>query len=131
MTKAKRNFIYIEALIGIFILISIIAIKYDYIKLIPRCYIFENFNILCPSCGSTRCVINFLQGNIFLAFYYNPIICITIIYLIIVNFIYCINNITNRNILICIYPRWYYIIIWAFILIILAIIRNCLGCELM
>ena len=51
------------------------------IKYIPTCIINQNFGILCPSCGGTRCVTNLILGNIKESFLYHPVFFVTIILL--------------------------------------------------
>lgn len=95
----------------------------SYVEELPACYIRENFHVICPSCGGTRCVTNFVKGNFQQAFQYNPIIFIMICYLLFINSIYVIDTIRNKKNK-YLYPKWWYFVIWAFILIGFSVIRN-------
>ena len=122
--KKKKNMILIELIIIFIIISSYIFINSKYINYMPECYIKSHYNILCPSCGGTRCVISFLNGNFIKAFKYNIVFFITIIYLIVLNVVYIINSFKKKKILEMIYPKWWQVIIWVCILLIYTIIRN-------
>ncbi len=49
------------------------------LKHLPKC-IFLQYGIVCPSCGGTRSVRNFVSGNFLLSFKYNPFVFLVIIY---------------------------------------------------
>ncbi len=122
--KKRRNFI-----IGIEIIIFIILyifVNSTYIKLVPQCWIYHQTGILCPACGGTRCLIYLLKGNLIYAFFSHMVFFIGIVYLLIFNFVYIINLNKKEKIGTCIYPKYWYIIIFAVVLIIYTIIRNLL-----
>ena len=121
-----KKMLCIQIIILIFIVLLYIIIKSPLIKMVPNCWINETFGILCPSCGATRCLINLLNGNIIKAFKFHPIFFLTIIYLLILDIVYIINTITNKNIWKWIYPKPYYYIVWAIILATYTILRNIL-----
>lgn len=106
------------------IFISILYFSINYINLIPKCWIYKTTGILCPACGGTRCVINFLQGNFKVAFFYHMVFFIAIVYLLILNVVYIINLNKNRKKALWIYPKYWYWIIFVIALIIYTIIRN-------
>lgn len=60
---------YYKLLISQIVIFLLIILTYIYthsslLNLTPYCFWREHFNILCPSCGSTRAVANLLNGNI-------------------------------------------------------------------
>ena len=81
--KQKRNLTLIFDLVIVICTFFVKNIAQMMIKYIPDCFVVRQFGFLCPSCGGTRCVLNFFQGNFSTAFNYNPFIFILIIYLII------------------------------------------------
>lgn len=114
-------------LIEILILLGIILIvNMDFIKWIPKCYIYESTGILCPACGSTRSIISLINLDIISALKYHFVLVITILYLLICNVIYLINLNKEKKIATWIYPKYWYAIIFAIILVIYMILRNLL-----
>ncbi len=116
-------------IIGIEIIIIIalyMFINSKYIELVPKCWVHRKIGFLCPACGGTRCVINIFKGNITQAFFSHMIFFISIVYIIIVNIIYIINIGKKKKILTWIYPKYWYAIIFAIVLIIYTIVRNLL-----
>lgn len=123
MKKRKIFIILIEIIIFI-ILYSFVNSKY--INLIPQCWVYRQTGILCPACGGTRCLIYLLKGNWIQAFFSHMVFFVGIMYLLIFNFIYIVNLNKEKKICTWIYPKYWYIIIFAVILIIYTIIRNLL-----
>lgn len=119
----RREIIVIEIII---IIMLYFFINSNYIKLIPSCWIYDNMNLYCPSCGGTRCIQNIFQANFIKAFYSNAVIFIGILYLCIVNVIYIFNMEKAQPKLTWLYPKWWYAIIFSIILVIYTIIRNIL-----
>ena len=120
----KSLIIIVSEIICLIILYAFI--KSRYIGLIPECWIYKNTGILCPSCGGTRCVVYLLKGNFIKAFYSNMVFFIGIVYLFITNIVYIINLNKNKKILTWIYPKYWYSIIFAIILVMYTILRNVL-----
>lgn len=123
MKKRKIFIILIEIIIFI-ILYSFV--NSTYINLIPQCWVYRQTGILCPACGGTRCLIYLLKGNWIQAFFSHMVFFVGIMYLLIFNFIYIVNLNKEKKICTWIYPKYWYIIIFAVILIIYTIIRNLL-----
>lgn len=129
MSKIKNNkilkLIFLQILI-LFILIGLYLFFNSNLDdlIMPKCFWNENYGVLCPSCGATRCLQNLFAGNIINAFYYNPFICMLAIYLIVLDIVYFVNTIFNKNILKFIYPKWWYVIIYFSIWAIYTIIIN-------
>ena len=121
--KIKRMLILELGILFLVLIIFIIA-KYKIFSIIPKCIINSIFGIECPSCGGTRCVVNFILGNFQESFTYHPIFFITLIYLIIVNLIYIINSFRKKEILKWIYPKSKFWIIWIVVLMMFSFIRN-------
>lgn len=124
MSKKIKNMLLLELGIIFLVLIIFIIIKLNLIKYIPACFIKENLGFLCPSCGGTRCVINFIQGNFKASFLYHPIFFITIIYLFIVNILYIFNTLTNAKIAIFLYLTTKFWIMFIVVLLLYTVIRN-------
>ena len=121
----KKSLIIIASEI-ICLIILYIFIKSKYIGLMLECWIHKNTGILCPSCGGTRCVVYLLKGDFIKAFYSNMVFFIGIVYLFITNIVYIINLNKNRKILTWIYPKYWYSVIFAIILVMYTILRNVL-----
>jgi len=124
VTKYNKKLIVTELVVIIVIVVGHILVNSKYINLMPECYFREHYGILCPSCGGTRCVINFLNGNFLEALKYHVVFFITILYLIMLNIVFIINNFKTKPILEKIYPKWWYLIIWGVVLLLYTIIRN-------
>ena len=123
--KRYYKIIIIQILIIISILLIYLFVKLDFVKFLPECYWLTNYNFYCPSCGSTRCMINLVDGNFLQAFQSNPFFFIFIIYLLIVDLIYLFNTIFNKNLLHFLYPnKWWKIVGFFVIWIIYTIILN-------
>ncbi len=112
-------------IIELFILIlAIIGVNSNLMQYTPSCLFYKATNLQCPSCGGTRCVENILKGNFKEAFLFHPIFFITIFYLLLCNIVYLINLNKKNKILTWIYPKYWYAIIFAVILVIYGILRN-------
>lgn len=121
----KKSLIIITSeIIGLIFLYIFINSKY--IGLMPECWIYKNTGILCPSCGGTRCIVYLLKGDFIKAFYSNMVFFIGIVYLFITNLVYIINLNKNKKILTWIYPKYWYSIVFAIILVMYTILRNIL-----
>lgn len=120
--KNKRRIIIILEIIIFLIIYCFVNSKY--INLIPKCWIYEKTGLYCLSCGGTRCIQNFMRGNLIQAFYENAMIFIGVIYLIILNVIYLYNLEKEEKKLTWLYPKCSYIIIFVVIWIIYIIIKN-------
>ena len=123
-TKIKNYQIILIEFIILIIMSFIINCKY--ITGVSQCYIFQNTGILCPSCGGTRCIQSLLQGDIVSSFHYNFVITFVAIYLVILNIVYLINRNKDeeKKVLTWIYPKYWYTIVLAVILIIYTVLRN-------
>lgn len=121
----KKRLIIITSEI-ICLIILYIFINSKYIELMPECWIHKKTGILCPSCGGTRCVVYLLKGDFIKAFFSNTVFFITIVYLFITNLVYIINLNKNKKILTWIYPKYWYSIVFAIILVMYTILRNVL-----
>ena len=124
MNKKIKNMLLLELGIIFLVLIIFIVVKSNITKYFPTCFIYERTGILCPSCGGTRCVSNFVFGNFKASFLYHPIFFITIIYLGIVNIIYIINSFRKKEILTFLYPKTKFWIIFLIIIVIFTLFRN-------
>ncbi len=116
-------------IIGIEIVILIILyffVNSNCLTMIPECWVYQATGLLCPACGGTRCVIHMLKGNWIEAFFSHMVFFIGILYLLIINIIYLINLNRKKKIGTWMYPKYWYAIIFAVILIIYAIVRNLL-----
>ena len=124
MKQKVKKMLWLELGIIFLVLILFIIIKNNIISFLPSCILYKNFGILCPSCGGTRCVTNFMMGNFKQSFVYHPIFFITSIYLLIANFIYIVNSFRKKQILTFLYPKQKFWIAFIVILLIYTIIRN-------
>ena len=90
--KQKAVFKYIRIIVYIGIIILWIVLKYT--NLINwKCYINENFGILCPTCGITRATRAILNFNFPLAIHHNAyctLILFPIFFILFVDDIICI-----------------------------------------
>ena len=121
----KKKIIIIGIEIAIIIAIYMF-INSKYISFVPNCWIHSKIGFLCPACGGTRCVINIFQGDLVNAFFSHMVFFISIIYAIVINIIYIINIDRKEKILTWIYPKYWYAIIFAVLLIVYTIARNLL-----
>lgn len=118
----KKQILLFFTIETVIIILSYVLIQQD-INL-PECYIYNKFNILCPSCGGTRCIKSLFKGDIIEAFKYNKVYFITIAYIIILNIVIIINLVTRKQKMKAIYPRLEYLYFFITILIIYFIFRN-------
>lgn len=80
MLKNKRFLVLGFDLLLIILLFAAKSITHFLINDSFVCF-FRKFGILCPACGSTRAVYNFVLGNFTASFTSNPFIFLLIIYL--------------------------------------------------
>lgn len=126
MSKKVKKMLFIELGILFLVLIVYISIKTGVINAMPECLINKHFHILCPSCGGTRCIINFLVGNFDASFKYHPIFFIMMIYFIMFNIVFIINAFRKKDVLKFLYPTTKFWIGFIIIIIIFTIFRNVL-----
>lgn len=124
MRKKVKTMLILELGIVFLVLIIFIIINQNLIKFLPPCPINKFFGVLCPSCGGTRCVTNFVLGNFAESFFYHSILFITILYLLLVNLLYIINTLAKTQIATFLYPKTKFWIAFLIILLIFTIIRN-------
>lgn len=124
MTSKIKKMLILELGILLLVLIIFIIIKYKIFTILPQCPFNKFFNLQCPSCGGTRCIVNFALGNFKESFYYHPIFFLTIIYLIAINLLYIVNAFRKKDIATFLYPKTKFWIIWIIILLVFTVIRN-------
>lgn len=81
--------------IFLIIVVIIMAILLIHGKIAIACVFYEITGLYCPGCGITRSILSLIDGNIYQAFRYNPIIFIDIPLIIIasiIDFIYKDNK---------------------------------------
>lgn len=125
MNLKFKKLIIIQILIILAVLFLYYISESNLLKFVPSCFIYENFNILCPSCGATRCVINIFKLNFITAFMYNPLIFVLIIYFLLLNFIHIYNTIFDKNHFKFLYSKNTYIFL-IIIITLFTIFRNIL-----
>lgn len=109
-----------------FIVLLYLFINSNYMQSLPQCWVYNKTGLLCLGCGATRCIQSILQGDFIQAFFYNMIFFITIVYFLIVNIIYLINLNKKNKVAQWIYPKYWYSIIFAVVLLFYTIFRNLL-----
>lgn len=122
MNKKRTKIILTE--LAIVIIAVILVNTLDITRYTIGCGFYQATGLQCPSCGGTRCVINIFQGNFKEAFFLHPIYFITVVYLLIVNIIYIINIDRKEKIAKWLYPKPWYAIVLAVILIVYGFLRN-------
>lgn len=122
----NRKGILIIGIELVFLIALYSLINSKYIEILPQCWIYGTIGLLCPACGGTRCVIHMLKGNWIKAFFSHMVFFVGILYLLIANIVYLINLKKEKKIATWIYPKYWYAIIFAILLIIYTIIRNLL-----
>lgn len=122
MNKKRTIIILTELAIVIFAVILVNTVNITQYTI--GCWFYQATGLQCPSCGGTRCIINIFQGNFKEAFFLHPIYFITVVYLLIVNIIYIINIDRKEKIAKWIYPKPWYAIVLAVILIVYGFLRN-------
>ena len=124
LDKKYSKLIIIETSIIALITVIFLFVKSNFINLIPPCFWEENFNLTCPGCGSTRCIISLFSGDFIQSFTYNPFLFILIVYLFLLNLLYIINTILDKKYFKFFYPKWWYVIIYFSLWAIYTIILN-------
>lgn len=77
-------------IIGIAIILTgYILLKYEYIH--TNCITYQIMHLYCPGCGATRMLMHLVNGEIYQAFRYNPLVFILIPCLIILYIYECIH----------------------------------------
>lgn len=122
MNKKRTIIILTELAIIIFAVILVNTVNITQYTI--GCWFYQATGLQCPSCGGTRCVINIFQGNFKEAFFLHPIYFLTVVYLLIVNIIYIINISRKEKIAKWIYPKPWYAIVLAIILVVYGFLRN-------
>lgn len=122
MNKKRTIIILTELAIIIFAVILVNTVNITQYTI--GCWFYQATGLQCPSCGGTRCIINIFQGNFKEAFFLHPIYFITVVYLLIVNIIYIINIYRKEKKAKWIYPKPWYAIVLAVILIVYGFLRN-------
>lgn len=119
--KCKKKIIFI--LIPIIVLILIICLKkyvFYILPYFPKCQFNELFDLYCPACGNTRCILALLNGDILSALKYNltPVIIIFLLFLLYIEKLFYVFNkpiqILTRN-----YLVWTFVIIFMMLYYIL------------
>lgn len=123
MNKKSIWIIGIE-IVALIALYSFVNSKY--LAIIPECWVYQTTGLLCPACGGTRCVVSILEGNWVKAFFSHMVFFIGILYLLSINIIYLINLNKEKKVGTWIYPKYWYEIVFAVVLIIYTIVRNLL-----
>ena len=124
MRPKIKKMINLELGILFLVLIIFIVIKTNIVSVIPKCFTYTTFGILCPACKGTRCVMNLINGNFLESFNCHTVFFITILYLIFVNIIYIINSFRKKEVLKFLYPKKTFWITFLVVLIIFTILRN-------
>ena len=126
-TLSKKKYfklIFIELSIIISLIIIFVFVNSSFINFIPSCFWLKNYGFICPACGSTRCIISFMEWNFVASFLYNPFLFVLILYLFLLNLLYILNTILDKKIFKFFYPKWWYIIVYFSIWAIYTIIIN-------
>ena len=93
---------------------------------VPNCWSL-NMGIICPACGGTRCLLNFLEGNLLASFKYNPMVFVIVVYL------FCVLIFLNLSVFIrcsfvkkifSILTSHYFIILLAVCFAVFGVLRN-------
>lgn len=124
--KVNKKSILIIGIEIAFLICLYVFINSEYIKILPQCWIYQTIGLLCPACGGTRCVIYLLNLNWIDAFFSHIVFFIGICYLMVANIVYLINLNREKKIAIWIYPKYWYAIIFAILLLFYTIMRNLL-----
>lgn len=125
--KKYLKLLLIQSLILIVLVLIFVFVNSSLINIIPSCYWMKNYGLHCFSCGSTRCIINFINGDFFSSFWSNPFTFILIIYLFSLDLLYIINTILDKKYLKFFYPKWWYVIIYFSLWAIYTVIINILN----
>ena len=89
--------IAVESVLLLALIMAIIICKFDFLAFFPNCFFRDNFGVICPFCGGTRCVSNFLTFDFLNSFKFHPTTFIYIFVLMIINFMYIINTILHKS----------------------------------
>lgn len=113
MRRKRLKLLLLQISILLFIIALFIFVNSKYVNLTPKCFWKENYGIICPGCGATRCITSLLHGDLISSFKFNPFLFILVIYLIILDIVYTINTFFNADILKILYPKWWYVAIYG------------------
>ncbi len=70
MKNKKKLYVFVLDLIVAAAVVSTPYLLSMFMNKAPDCWLL-NMGIICPACGGTRCLSNFLRGRFFVAFRYN------------------------------------------------------------
>ena len=87
---------------------------------ISACWVWNNWGLYCPGCGGTRGLIELLKGNLWRAFYYQPVLVIVVANTGAYMLSQSIWRLRGKQGIVMRYQRW-----WAPVIVIL-LISNCL-----
>ena len=127
--KNKANIKKLVVLHIIFLIIGvllILSIKFDLLSLLPTCVFRQHYGVICPTCGVTRCTINFCEFNFKQSFLYHPTFFIGMVYIILIDIAYIINTIFNRKFLKQFYPSISILCIFLTMHVVQYMIRMCM-----
>lgn len=103
-TTNKQKMIVLQLILIMVGVLMILYTKSGITEYLPPCNFRVCFGVICPTCGVTRCVSNILSLDLKTAFIYHPTMFVLIIYLGLLDLIYIINTMLNKNYLRKLYP---------------------------
>ena len=110
----------------IFLLLGVllfIVVKYRGNVYFGDCPFKSAIGIPCPSCGGTRCIINFINMKFATSFRYHPTVFIITVYVILTDIVYIINTILRKNFLSFLYTSMVPLYIFLTLFIVQYLIR--------
>ena len=128
----RREIIKMVALQIAFFLLGVLlvaVIHSGWLEMLPKCIFHDKYNFICPTCGATRCVIQFLDFNFIASFGYHPIIFCVMLYAIIIDIVYIINVIWKKNFLKFLYPSTKIVYFFIILFVIQYFVRIIMWCT--
>lgn len=126
MKEFYKKYLFYFCMEIFIIILGIIICRFTLNTDLMNCLFYKEIGILCPSCGGTRCFINFLQFNFKEAYKFNKLFFITFIYIILLNISFMINIIIGKEKIKFLYLNNKKIIIYSFFWFFWGILRNML-----
>lgn len=124
--KETERVIVLQSILIIIGVLLLLANNLGLLNQLPLCVFREKYGIICPTCGVTRCVINFLNLNFKQALLYHPTLFVFITYVGFVDFLYIINVLLKKNFLKFLYPSLSILYIFLAMFVIQYIFRICM-----
>lgn len=113
-----QKMIFIQLGIVLIAIGTILFVEMGWVQLLPECQFRQQYGIICPSCGMTRCSIHILHFQWKEAFLYHPTLFLCVIWLGLADVIYIWNTIFQKKLGTFFFPSlgWLYFFLSLFVI---------------